>query len=125
MHGAMVVDLPHAVMGIHVHIHDALGVGDERGGCHQNARRAQLLLHVGRDPIHLGGVRDIAGEELRRRAAGRDRRCNLLAARLVHIDDRDGIPIGRQPARRRLADAAGPARDDGDLLFSHVECIPI
>ena len=116
MHRAVVVHLPHAVVRRHVHVHDALGVRDQSRRGDQDARRSLLLLDLRRHGVDRLGIRYVASIEARRITDGPG---NGFAARRVHIDDRNVVAIGREPAGRGLADAAGSAGDDCNAWTGH------
>ena len=85
MHGAVVIDLPHAVVRRHVHVHDGLGVGDQPGRGDEDIGRPRSFSILRRPRLDRLRVRYIAGIEAPRQRLG-----DGLAARLVDVDDGDG-----------------------------------
>ena len=66
---------------------------------------------------HVGALRHVGGVELGVAALGLDRVDGALAARLVHVDDRDLGAFGGEQLGDLLADIAAGAGDDRDLIL--------
>ena len=79
----------------------------------EDVERAEALLDLVEERGEAGAVGDVEGEADASRRRARPRRPRPRAG--VEVADRDDDPLARERTGERLTDAAGAARDDGDL----------
>jgi hypothetical protein len=111
--GAIVVDLPHAVVRGEVHVHDGLGVGDQPCRGDQHGGGPHVLLDGGGHHVHALVIGNVARIEARLATPIVDELGARRAGFLALIEDGNGVAVLGEAAGGRLADAAGASGDDG------------